>query len=122
MAVHLAQRQLKNLQCRSASAANAKARRMKLQQDNVRAVIVKEVVQLRDPVLSGALHCCSRSSPGTSSPTLNCPLPPASGVRVRMYKYNEHNESLFSGAKGAAQHINITTLFSGVRTVIRHLI
>jgi len=39
-----------------------------------------------------------------------------------MYEYNEHNESLFSGAIGAAQHINITTLFSGVRTVIRHLI
>jgi len=33
-----------------------------------------------------------------------------------MYKYNEHNESLFSGAIGAAQ------LFSGVRTVICHLI
>ena len=41
---------------------------------------------------------------------------------VRMYEYNEHNESLFSGAVGAAQHINITTLFTGVRTVIRHLI
>jgi len=46
---------------------------MKLQ-DNVRAVIVKEV-QLRDPVLTGALHCCSRASPSTSSPTFNCPLP-----------------------------------------------
>jgi len=43
-------------------------------------------------------------------------------LRVRMYEYNEHNKSLFSGAIGAAQHINITTLFSGVRTVIRHLI
>jgi len=41
-----------------------------------------------------------------------------------MYEYNEHNESLFSGAVGAAQHINIIlkTLFSGVRTVIRYLI
>jgi len=39
---------------------------------------------------------------------------------LRMYEYNEHNELLFSGAVGAAQHINITTLFSGVRTVIRH--
>ena len=55
LAVHLAQRQLKNLHRRSASAANTKARRMKLQ-DNVRTVIVKEV-QLRDPVLTGALHC-----------------------------------------------------------------
>jgi len=38
-----------------------------------------------------------------------------------MYEYNnEHNESLFifSGAVGAAQHINITTLiFSGVTAV-----
>ena len=52
---------------------------MKLQ-DNVRAVIVKEV-QLRNPVLTGALHCCSCASPSTSSPTFNCPLPhcPASG-------------------------------------------
>jgi len=39
-----------------------------------------------------------------------------------MYEYSEHNESLFSGAVSAAQNINITTLFSGVRTVIRHLI
>ena len=50
---------------------------MKLQ-DNVRAVVVKEV-QLRDPVShpvqTGALHCCSRASPSTSSPTFNCPLP-----------------------------------------------
>ena len=50
---------------------------MKLQ-DNVRAVVVKEV-QRRDPVLTCALHCCSRScsrtSPSTSSPTFNCPLP-----------------------------------------------
>jgi len=48
---------------------------MKLQ-DNVRAVVVKEV-QLRNPVLTltGALHCCSRASPSTSSPTFNCPLP-----------------------------------------------
>jgi len=50
---------------------------MKLQ-DNVRAVVVKEV-QLRDPVLTGALHCCCCSraspSPSTSSPTFNCPLP-----------------------------------------------
>jgi len=46
---------------------------MKLQ-DNVRAVTVKEV-QLRNPVLTGALHCCSRASPSTSSPTFNCPLP-----------------------------------------------
>ena len=37
---------------------------MKLQ-DNVRAVVVKEV-QLRDPVLTGALHCCSRASPSES--------------------------------------------------------
>jgi len=44
------------------------------------------------------------------------------GARVRMYEYNEHNESLFSGAVGAAQQINITTLFSGVCTVIRHLV
>ena len=43
-------------------------------QDNVRAVVVKEV-QLRDLVLMGALHCCSRASPSTSSPTFNCPLP-----------------------------------------------
>ena len=43
-------------------------------QDNVRAVVVKEV-QLRDPVLTGALHCYSRASPSTSSPTFNCPLP-----------------------------------------------
>ena len=50
---------------------------MKLQ-DNVRAVVVKEV-QLRDPVLTGALHCCSRASPSTSSPTFNCPLLPTSG-------------------------------------------
>jgi len=28
---------------------------------------------------------------------------------LRMYEYNEHNESLFSGAVGAAQHINTTT-------------
>ena len=42
--------------------------------------------------------------------------------QLRMYEYNKHNESLFSGAVGAAQHINMTTLFSGVRTVIRHLI
>jgi len=41
---------------------------------------------------------------------------------LRMYEYNNHNEPLFSGAVGAAQHINITTLFSGVCTVIRHLI
>jgi len=61
------------LALRSASAANTKARRMKLH-DNVRAVIVKEV-QLRDLVLTGALHCCSRASPSTSSPTFNCPLP-----------------------------------------------
>ena len=27
------------------------------------------------PVLTGALHCCSRASPSTSSPTFNCPLP-----------------------------------------------
>jgi len=40
----------------------------------------------------------------------------------RMYEYNEHNESLISGAVGAAQHINITMLFSGVCTVIRHFI
>ena len=46
---------------------------MKLQ-DNVRAVVVKQV-QLRDPVLTGTLHCCSRASPSTSSPTFNCPLP-----------------------------------------------
>ena len=46
---------------------------MKLQ-DNVRAVVVKEV-QWRDPVLTGALHCCSRTSPSTSSPTFNCSLP-----------------------------------------------
>jgi len=45
---------------------------MKLQ-DNVRAVVVKEV-QLRGAVLTGALHCCSRASPSTSSPTFNCPL------------------------------------------------
>ena len=25
-------------------------------------------------VLTGALHCCSRASPSTSSPTFNCPL------------------------------------------------
>jgi len=48
---------------------------MKLQ-DNVRAVVVKEV-QLRDPVLTGALHCCSRASPSTSSPTyLQLPTAP----------------------------------------------
>ena len=29
----------------------------------------------RHPVLTGALHCCSRASPSTSSPTFNCPLP-----------------------------------------------
>jgi len=50
---------------------------MKLQ-DNVRAVVVKEV-QLRDrpgPYRCIALlHCCSRASPSTSSPTFNCPLP-----------------------------------------------
>ena len=46
---------------------------MKLQ-DNVRAVVVQEV-QRRDPVLTGALQCCSRTSPSTSSPTFNCPLP-----------------------------------------------
>ena len=46
---------------------------MKLQ-DNLRAVIVKEV-QPRNPVLTGALHCSSRASPSTSSPTFNCPLP-----------------------------------------------
>jgi len=47
---------------------------MKLQ-DNVRAVVVKEV-QLRDPVLTGALHRCSRAaSPSTSNPTFSCPLP-----------------------------------------------
>jgi len=59
----------------SASAANTNARRMKLQ-DNVRAVVVKEV-QLRDPVLTGALHrCrCSRASPSTSNPAFNFPLP-----------------------------------------------
>ena len=73
LAVHLAQHQLKNLHRRSASAANTRARRMELQ-DNVRAVVVKEV-QLRDPVLTGALHCCSRAIPSTSSPTLNCPMP-----------------------------------------------
>jgi len=38
----------------------------------VRAVVVKEV-QLRDPVLTGALHCCSRASPSTSSPDLQLP-------------------------------------------------
>jgi len=27
------------------------------------------------PVLTGALHCCSRASPSTSNPTFNCPLP-----------------------------------------------
>jgi len=27
------------------------------------------------PVLTGALHCCSRASPSTSRPTFNCPLP-----------------------------------------------
>jgi len=52
---------------------NPKARRMK-PQDNVRAVVVKEV-QLCDLVRTGALHRCSRASPSTSSPTLNCPLP-----------------------------------------------
>ena len=41
---------------------------MKLQ-DNVRAVVVTEV-QLRDPVLTGALHCRSCASPSTSSPTV----------------------------------------------------
>ena len=46
---------------------------MKLQ-DNVRAVVVKEV-QRRNPVLTGALHCCSRTSPSTSSLNFNCPLP-----------------------------------------------
>ena len=46
---------------------------MKLQ-DNVRAVIVKEV-QLRVMVPTGALHCCSRASHSTSSATFNCPLP-----------------------------------------------
>jgi len=46
---------------------------MKLQ-DNVRAVVVEEV-QLRDPVLTGALHRCSRASPSPSNPTFNCPLP-----------------------------------------------
>jgi len=30
---------------------------------------------VRDPVLTDALHCCSRASPSTSSPTFNCPLP-----------------------------------------------
>jgi len=40
----------------------------------MRAVVVKEV-QLCNPVLTGALHCCSRASPSTSSPTFNCPLP-----------------------------------------------
>jgi len=42
-----------------------------------------------------------------------------------MYEYNEYNKSLFSGVLRAAQHINIITtlfIFSGVRTVIRHLI
>ena len=42
-------------------------------QDNVRAVVVKEV-QLRYPVLTGVLHRCSRAIPSTSSVTLNCPL------------------------------------------------
>jgi len=69
--------QAQELALRSASAADTKARRMKLQ-DNVHAVVVKEV-QLRDPVLTGALHCCSRASPITSSPTFNCPHCPASG-------------------------------------------
>ena len=73
LAVHLEQRQLKNFQRRSANAANAKARHIK-PQDNVRAVVVKKV-QLRNPVLTGALHCCSRASPSTSSLTFNCPLP-----------------------------------------------
>ena len=27
------------------------------------------------PVQTGVLHCCSRASPSTSSPTFNCPLP-----------------------------------------------
>ena len=40
----------------------------------MRAVVVKEV-QRHDPVLTGALDCCSRTSPSTSSPTFNCPLP-----------------------------------------------
>jgi hypothetical protein len=40
--VHLAQRQLKNFQRRSANAANAKAKARHIKpQDNVRAVVVK---------------------------------------------------------------------------------
>ena len=51
---------------------------MKLQ-DNVRAVVIKEV-QLRDPVVTQSLRvrCTAapaRASPSTSSPTFNCPLP-----------------------------------------------
>jgi len=73
LAVHLAQRQLKNLHRRSASAANTKARRMKLQ-DNVRAVVVKEV-QLRDPVLTGACTAAPAPAPAPVAlpSTAHCP-------------------------------------------------
>jgi len=57
---HLTQRQLKNLHRRSASAANTKARRMKLL-DNVRAVVIKEV-QLRDPVTQSLRVCCTANA------------------------------------------------------------
>jgi len=64
------QRQLKNLQRRSANAANVKAKRKRMKpQDNVHAVFVKEV-QLRDPVLTGALHRwrCSHASAPAPAP------------------------------------------------------
>ena len=62
------------------------------------------------PELSGSAHANGASHLLPASPAL------------RMYEYNEHNKSLFSGAVGAAQYINIMTLFSGVRTIIHYLI
>ena len=67
---------------------------MKLQ-DNVRAVVVKEV-QLRDPVLTGALHCCSRASPSTSSPPyLQLPTAPPQETTRRPQR-GHHRQGLRS--------------------------
>ena len=64
------------LALRSASAANTKARRMKLQ-DNVRAVVVKEV-QLRDPVTRSLRVRCTAAPAPAPAPvalpsTAHCP-------------------------------------------------
>ena len=66
------------LALRSASAANTKARRQAHEAPGQRARGRRQggpAARPGHPVQTGALHCCSRASPSTNSPTFNCPLP-----------------------------------------------